>query len=265
MGNTILPCSSTMRTRISPYCSCSSAGQRQDLLKEQAEAVIAERAVDAVHPLHLAVAFGECAVFLLVHVDAITAMVFGHITGRVGGTQDVHDAAAVGGNRHDTETRADLEDLVFPGERNFFTTSRSISAVSLASSIGQCSSSMPNSSPPRRARVSVSAHARLQVCRQLLEQFIAGDMPAGVVHDLELVEIQIAERVLGVAAARALDRLFQPDLKLAAVDKAGQPDQAGLPGHLPRHIAQGGDIVQHQHRTDHCIGVVTDRRGRDFD
>ena len=90
-------------------------------------------------------------------------------------------------------------------------------------------------------------------------------MPAGVIHDLELVQIQIAERVLSVAAACALYRLLQPNLKLAAIDKAGQRIVPRLPGHLSRHITQGGDIVQHQHRTDHFTSVVKHRRGSDFD
>jgi len=70
--------------------------------------------------------------------------------------------------------------------------------------------------------------------------------PAGAFTDLELVEIQIAERMLGVAAARTLDRLFSPNSNIAAVD-TGVTDHAapGRPS-AADHIAQGGDIVQHQ-------------------
>jgi transcription termination factor NusB len=45
---------------------------------------------------------------------------------------------------------------------------------------------------------------------------------ARVVDDLELIEVQIADRVTGVRRLRRVDRLLQAILELAAIEQARQ-------------------------------------------
>jgi transcription termination factor NusB len=51
---------------------------------------------------------------------------------------------------------------------------------------------------------------------------------ARVVDDLELIEVQIADRVTGVRRLRRVDRLLQAILELAAIEQARQRIVAGL-------------------------------------
>ena len=53
-------------------------------------------------------------------------------------------------------------------------------------------------------------------------QLVARRVPAGVVDDLELVEVEIHHRVMAARLARARQRAVQPVLELAPVDEAGQ-------------------------------------------
>ena len=56
----------------------------------------------------------------------------------------------------------------------------------------------------------------------LAEQRVARGMAAGVVDDLELVEVDIAERIGSLAGLRALERALEPRLEFAPVDQPGQ-------------------------------------------
>ena len=86
-----------MKTSQSRPRGPPSRPQRLDELVEEAEAVVLEGAVDAVDPLHLAVALGDQGVVQLVLVDAVAPAVLGHVAGGVGGGEDVGEVAAVAG------------------------------------------------------------------------------------------------------------------------------------------------------------------------
>jgi hypothetical protein len=66
------------------------------------------------------------------------------------------------------------------------------------------------------------ARATLEQRADLAEQRVAGAVAAGVVDDLELVEVDVAERVRGLARLGALQRPLEPGLELAPVDEPGQ-------------------------------------------
>ena len=63
---------------------------------------------------------------------------------------------------------------------------------------------------------------RLEQLGQLAQQFVTGRVSAGVVDDLELVQIHVAEHLLPAAALMALQRMGNPALELLAVDQPGQ-------------------------------------------
>ena len=87
----------------------------------------------------------------------------------------------------------------------------------------QCSSSTPNSSPPRRASTSLRAHARLQEAGDLTQELVARGVPAGVVHDLELVEVDVNHGVADrLVRACRFDRAGKAALEFAPVDETRQ-------------------------------------------
>jgi hypothetical protein len=71
---------------------------------------------------------------------------------------------------------------------------------------------------------------QLQGIRHLAKQLVAGGMAAGVVDDLELVEVEEHQRMLAaLAEVLGLQRLFQTMFELAAIGQLGQAVVRGLP------------------------------------
>ena len=92
-----------------------------------------------------------------------------------------------------------------------------------------------------RQRV-VAAHAALQKLRELSQQLVARDVAAGIVDDLELIEIEVAHRVARAGRLRRIERALQADLELAAVDQAGERVVARFVRELPRQLVRLGDV-----------------------
>ncbi len=90
-------------------------------------------------------------------------------------------------------------------------------------------------------------------------------MAAGVVDDLEAIEVEITQHVLSLAAMTAFGRLLQPPLEFAAVDEPRERIVRRLIGHLAGEAAQLRDIVQQQCRADDLLRRVADGRGRQLD
>jgi len=87
-------------------------------------------------------------------------------------------------------------------------------------------------------------------------------MPAGVVDHLELIEIQIKQRVLGRRGVGGPELHLQLRLECAAVVQAGQFVVGGLVQQLLGVLALAADVVQYQHRPDCRARMIVDQRDR---
>src|SRR5262249_2617114 len=96
------------------------------------------------------------------------------------------------------------------------------------------------------------AYPRLQQPGDVAQQTVAGLMSAGVVHYLELIEVDVEQRVGALAALRRQQRRVQAVVELAAVDEPGEGVVAGLPGERALQAALLGNVVEYHHRTDHA-------------
>ena len=106
-----------------------------------------------------------------------------------------------------------------------------------------------------RERV-VAAHPPLQHLRQLAQQFVAGDVAAGVVDDLELIQIEIAHGVARAGRLYRIERALQADLELAAVDQARERVVTGLVGELARQLVRLGDVGERAFVVDDLAVLV---------
>ena len=86
-------------------------------------------------------------------------------------------------------------------------------------------------------------------------------MAAGVVDDLELVEVEAAQRIGGLARLGALQRPLHPALELAPVDETGQHVVTGVIGQAPVQLARLADVVEDEHAAGYGAAAVTDRGG----
>jgi len=82
-------------------------------------------------------------------------------------------------------------------------------------------------------------------------------MPAGVVDDLEAVEIEVTQHVCRLAAPRDVGRFVEPTLEFASVHEAGQRVVCRLVRHLPVQAAQLGDVVHEDDGANQFAAFVT--------
>ena len=87
-------------------------------------------------------------------------------------------------------------------------------------------------------------------------------MTTGVIDDLELVQIEITDRVRGLSSLGALECPFQAILEFAAIDQAGENVMAGVITQTPIQLTGLADIVEHQYPAGHLALAVLDRRSR---
>ena len=85
----------------------------------------------------------------------------------------------------------------------------------------------------------------------LPDQLVAGCVAAGVVDDLELIEIQVQQGILGAVLGPEIDRPLQSLLELAPV---GEPRQ-GIVRRLVVQLRGDGaflrDVAHYQHHAGH--------------
>ena len=140
-------------------------------------------------------------------------------------------------------------------------TSRRSSAKSMAVSVGAIGK-QHGELVAAQAREDVAArNLRLQDVAQLAKQQVAGAVAAGVVHDLELVEIHVQQRgaLLGILL-HDFQRRGQPFLELAPVDQAGQRIVAREVRELAVQLPLLAHVVKHHHGADDVAAAILNRR-----
>ena len=94
------------------------------------------------------------------------------------------------------------------------------------------------------------AQALEQHGADLAHELVAGGVTAGVVDDLELVQIEIHHRVVAAQFRGALEREPQATLEFGAIYQAGQGVVTRLVGKLGDILALAADIVHDQDHAD---------------
>ena len=111
--------------------------------------------------------------------------------------------------------------------------SRIRSAVSAAScALLTSSSRIANSSPPKRAAVSLGRMLRVQALGEVQQHGVAGGVAEAVVDRLEVVEVHEDHGQPGALAAGARDRMSHPLDEQRAVGEVGDGIVEGLVGEL---------------------------------
>ena len=136
--------------------------------------------------------------------------------------------------------------------------SRTRSAVSAAScALTTSSSRMANSSPPKRAAVSLGADARGQALGDLAQDLVAGGVAEAVVDRLEVVEVEEDDRDAVLLAAVARDGVAHALDEQRAVGEVGDRVVEGLVGELLLEGLALADVAAVEH--DPADGVVLEQ------
>ena len=89
-------------------------------------------------------------------------------------------------------------------------------------------------------------------------------MATGIVHDLEVIKIEIQQRMLPLALLLAgLQRGHTP-FELPPVNKTGQRVMGGLVSHLRCHFLRMRNIMEYQHGAYEMALLIPYRRSRVF-
>ena len=96
----------------------------------------------------------------------------------------------------------------------------------------------------------------------MAQKLVTRRMTAGVIHQLELVQIQKHQRVPTLLPRQVLQHQFQAVFKLTAVGQPGERIMGGLPGQIGDVLPLLGHVMQHQHRAAEFARVQDRRAGQ---
>src|SRR5690606_28002269 len=200
-------------------------------------------------------------VALLVDVDLVAAHVLRGVTGDVRGAHQARDARALVVDHDDADRATHAGEGLLPRETMRLDRAadrlRDFDSPLLAAAFEQDAELV---AAEARDHV-VRAQPRLHELRDLAQQLVAGGVAERVVDDLELVEVEVQERVAQPFLVGAVEGRDEPVLELATIDEAGQRVVRSLVGKLPEQARLAADVVEHHHRADDVADTVADRGG----
>ncbi len=205
-----------------------STCERNDILCKEAEAVFFQSLMDALHPVHLACMPHEVLIFLAVDVDTVAALLLGHETRHVGGPHQLirldvlsfdMDQPDAGRNPERTPI-PNKSELLYDGPQRFGQVDGAGHGAS-----GQEDAELIAAQPGQEIAVSEFS---LKRGANEAQQFVTRGMTAGVVDNLELVEIEEHQGELRPLSICSLG--IEPVLEGSAIGNSRQRVVGGLPG-----------------------------------
>src|SRR5512139_2897213 len=152
----------------------------------------------------------------------VTALLLGDVAGCVGGTHGRCRSVDAAGERRDTDAHAEHETAPLPAETKV---ANRVAELQRETHRPVCRAMFQQDAEfvATEARQAVAlAHPALQQRADLAQQFVPRSVAAGIVDHLELVEVEITQRVGGALAVRAVEYVREPTLEFLTVDEAGQ-------------------------------------------
>src|SRR6476469_1166471 len=90
-------------------------------------------------------------------------------------------------------------------------------------------------------------------------------MAAGVVDDLELVDVEVTKRVANLARLRALERTLDAALELATVHETREQVVRRVIREAAIQLAALGHVMEHEYAARHRARAIPNRRRGAFD
>ena len=217
------------------------------------------RRLQLLQPLDLAGAARQRFVARRVHRHAARAFFLRGVAGRIRGGEQLLDRAGFAADLDEADGHADVEHAVVPDE--------AIRGDRAAHVVGDLPRLVERTADQQHAElVAAEARDRVRIAHRFAQQLgdfaqhaVAGQVAAGVVDDLEAVEVEVTQHVRRLAAPRGFGRFVETALELAPVHEARERVVRRLVRHLPMQAAQLGDVVQQDDRASEL--AVSSRNG----
>ncbi|GIX36736.1 MAG: hypothetical protein KatS3mg126_2515 [Lysobacteraceae bacterium] len=221
--------------------------QGPQLLVEQQQPVLGQRLAQLADPVHLAAPLPRCLLVLVVHDDAVASALLGEVAGGVGGGEQVGrigPARRIEGDGADAHRQAEPPPL--PVER--------VAGEPGRDALGPCTASAgirarqqqaelvaAQTGDPRRRSGLAAQHP----C-DLGQQLVARRVTAGVVDQLELVDVEVEQPGALEPWQLVLAGPVQQGIERTPVEQPGQGIVAGLVAKLGGELAALADVLQQQ-------------------
>ena len=195
----------------------------------------------------------------------VAAGLLRRLAGAVGGGEHRGHVGVLGRNGHDTDAGAQPERALFPGEFEV--------ANRFAQRLGGAHGFVQRTALEQYPEL-IAAQARQGIAPadfgfeqrpDLTQQGIAGAVPAGVVDDLELIQIETAQGIRGFVRLGALQGAFHAVLEFTAIHQSGEHVVTRVIAQTPVQLARFAHIMEHQHAARHRAAAVANGRCRAFD
>ncbi len=217
--------------------------ERHDPLCVQHQPVLGDGQLRVRHPFQFVAATRQTGVRVAVATDAVASLLLGHVARRIGRPQQPVgiDRLVVDLDNADAAIQAECASVPsegLPGQCRVHARQRGFRFVQrgVVQQHGELVA-------PQPAQPVSTAQLRRQAGGEMAQEAVAGLVPAGVVDQLELVQVDEAQRVPLPAAVRGFQRAVQPARDLAPVDQAGEFVMAGLVGDLAGQFVRFGHVL----------------------
>src|SRR6266699_2242935 len=239
--------------------------QALDVLRVEHEPVFLERLLQPADPFHLALAHRQVAVFGVIQLHAVAALFLRHVAGRVGRAHHVGQRERAVLYVHQPDADADAEGTCLPHEMEVGDgLSQLLANAQRVVRRAVLEEHAELVAPQAGERIAL-AQALEQHGADLAHELVAGGVTAGVVDDLELVQIEIHDCVVPALFRRTFEREAQATLEFGAIYQAGQRVVTRLVGKLGDILAFAADIAHDQDHADDLAGAGPYRSGRLYD
>ncbi|MNK98382.1 hypothetical protein D3C87_1187440 [compost metagenome] len=246
-------------------CAARIDAQRRDFLRVQAEPILFQRHVQALHPSHFAETQGQFRVVGVIDLNTVAALFLGHVARHVGSTKRGFEGGRVLRNMHQTDTHGGHEWPALPYEVQVLHGQAQVLGNFLRRLRPTVLQQDAELVAPQAGQRIALAQPGLQQRADMPQQLITRRMAAGIVDQFELVEVKEHQGMPPRLARQVVQRLLKAILEFATIGQAGQGIVSGLPRQIGDVLPLLSHVVQYQYGAADLAGIAdrcTDQRNR---
>ena len=234
--------------------------RRTDLLAIEFESVLFNTAVDLRRPSDFLKSRFQFVVLLLMQMNPVSSRVLGRVTCHI---RERHQLQSINRTLRDlnqADTDANLENRAIIRKTEFPNRREQVFGKDIRFRDSAIQHQHAKLIPTQASQYVMVINTLTQLLCQLLQQRITRRVTTAIVYDLEVIQIQITQRMGREPTSRADYRLIKPIFKLSPIHQAGKRIVRGLKGNFLGQRARLADVTEHCNRAPDRTITMTNRR-----